>query len=139
MRRTPPVRVQLQPQPAVQAAVALLVTLAAAGLAGWATSHHPGAWPLWLTVPAFGLLAWREAAVRPRLLRWDGQAWWLAEPDSSAETEVKLLVLIDLDRWLLLRATPGPRWLPLSRRQQAGHWGALRATLFAAPGGAISP
>ena len=33
MRRTPPVRVQLEPQPAVQGLVALIATLAAAGLA----------------------------------------------------------------------------------------------------------
>ena len=78
--------------------------------------------------------------MRPRRLRWDGQAWWLAElgPDDAmqGETQVQLAVLIDLDAWLLLRAHPGPRWLPLSRAQQAPYWSALRATIFAAPGGA---
>ncbi|WP_157581028.1 MULTISPECIES: hypothetical protein [unclassified Roseateles] len=69
----------------------------------------------------------------PRRLRWDGQAWWLAEPGRSDEAEVQLAVLIDLDTWLLLRASPGPRWLPLSRRQQRAQWTALRATLFSAP------
>jgi hypothetical protein len=138
MRRTPPVRVQIQPQWVTQAAVAAFIALAAAGLAGWVTTYTAAAWPLWLAVPGLGLLAWREAAVRPRRLRWDGQAWWLAEPGSSLETAVTLTVLIDLGDWLLLRAVPGPRWLPLSRRQQGPHWGALRATLFAAPGGAVS-
>jgi hypothetical protein len=136
MRRTPPVRVQLEPQPAVQAVVALTSTLAAGGLAAWAFSHHPTGWLLWLGVPVTAAWAWRAAAVLPRLLRWDGQSWWLTEPGASAETTVSLAVLIDLDGWLLLRATPGPRWLPLSRRQQAAHWTALRATLFAAPSGA---
>ena len=136
MRRTPPVRVQLEPQPIVQVVVTLIVSLAAAGIAGWGASHHDLAWPLWLGVPAMSACAWRAAAVRPRLLRWDGQAWWLTDPEASAETAVSLAVLIDLDGWLLLRATPGPRWLPLSRRQQSAHWGALRATLFAAPAGA---
>ena len=44
--------------------------------------------------------------------------------------------LIDLDAWLLLQASPGPHWLPLSRRQQP-QWGALRATLFSAANGAV--
>ncbi|MDR7271826.1 hypothetical protein J2X20_004494 [Pelomonas saccharophila] len=136
MRRTPPVVVQLQPQPAVQAAVALVAALASGGLAAWALSHTPSAWPVLLAVPAAIAYAWRAAAVLPRRLRWDGQAWWLAEPGQDEETAVQLAVLIDLDAWLLLRAAPGPRWLPLARHQQL-QWGALRATLFSAPGAAV--
>jgi len=137
MRRTPPVRVQLQPQPAVQGLVAAIVTLAVAGLAAWVCSHLPSAWPVWLALPFAAALAWQQAAVEPGLLRWDGQAWWLSSlRTDEAEIVVELAVLIDLDDWLLLRAVPGARWLPLSRSQQAGQWGALRATLFAAPGGA---
>jgi hypothetical protein len=137
MRRTPPVVVWLQPQPAVQAVVALIAALASGGLAAWALSHHEAAWPALLVVPFVALHAWRAAVVQPRRLRWDGQAWWLAESDRDEETAVQLAVLIDLDAWLLLRASPGPRWLPLARRQQAAQWGALRATLFAAPGAAV--
>lgn len=135
MRRSPPVRVQLQPQPGVQALVALIISLAAAGLAAWVTSHQSWCWPVWSGVPLLAWLAWRQAAVRPRLLRWDGQAWWLSEPGAAAETAVEIAVLMDLDGWLLLHARPGPRWLPLSRRQQGPQWSALRATLFAARGG----
>jgi len=137
MRRTPPVVVQLLPQPAVQAVVACLGLLASGGLVAWALSHHSAAWPLLFGVPLAGFYAWRSAAVLPRRLRWDGQAWWLAEPGQDAETRVQLAVLIDLDAWLLLRASPGPCWLPLSSGQHAAQWGALRATLFAAPGGAV--
>ncbi|CAM3860235.1 hypothetical protein [Roseateles saccharophilus] len=133
MRRTPPVVVQLSPQPAVQAVVALIATLASGGLAVWAISHQDKAWPVLLVVPFVALWAWWAAAVRPRSLRWDGQARWLAEPHRDDETAVQVAVLIDLDAWLLLRAGPGPRWLARSRHQQAAHWGALRATLFAAP------
>jgi len=133
MRRTPPVVVQLQRQPAVQAVVALIAAFAAGGLAAWAISHHSSAWPVVLAVPLAIVYAWRAAAVLPRRLRWDGQAWWLADADRDEETAVQLAVLIDLDAWLLLRASPGPRWLPLAWRQQPAHWGALRATLFAAP------
>lgn len=137
MRRTPPVVVQVQPQAGVQACVAVLTALAAGGLSAWAVDHQARAWPAWLAVPVVAVWAWRLAAAVPRRLRWDGQAWWLTEPGRDDEAPVRLAVLIDLDAWLLLRATPGPRWMALSRRQQAAHWGALRATLFAAPGGAV--
>ena len=137
MRRTPPVVVQLHPQPAVQAVVALIGLLASGGLAAWAFSHQPQAWPALLAVPAVAVYAWRAAAVLPRRLRWDGEAWWLAAPGRDDEARVQLTVLIDLNTWLLLRASPGPCWLPLWRRQQPAHWGALRATLFSASGGTV--
>jgi hypothetical protein len=136
MRRTPPVVVQVQPQRAVQAGVSVISALATAGLAAWAVSHQPHVWPALLAIPfsaAVVVWAWREAAALPRRLRWDGEAWWLTEPRHDDETVVQLAVLIDLDFWLLLRASPGPRWLALSRQQHAPVWGALRATLFAAP------
>ncbi|PTT87766.1 hypothetical protein DBR42_11020 [Pelomonas sp. HMWF004] len=139
MRRTPPVVVQLEPQPAVQATVSLVALLAAGGLAAWACSHWAAAWPSWVLLPALAWWAWHAAAVLPRRLRWDGQAWWLAEPGRDAELAVQMAVLIDLDGWLLLHARPAGRWLPLSRRQQAAHWTALRATLFSAPPGVLPP
>jgi len=89
-----------------------------------------------LASPVAALWAWREAAVQPRRLRWVGQAWWLAEPGRDDETQVQLAVLIDLDAWLLLRSSPGPRWLPLSRARQPS-WTAQRATLFVASGGTV--
>jgi hypothetical protein len=137
MRRTPPVVVHLQAQPAVQAVAALIVALACAGLAAWAVSHQSHLWPAWLLLPACAVCAWRGAAVLPRRLRWDGEAWWLAESGRDDEIAVRLDILIDLGTWMLLRATPGPRWLPLSRRDETSHWGALRATLFAAPGAIV--
>ncbi len=136
MRRTPPVLLQLQPEPAAQAAVAVIAALTSAGLAAWALSHHAAAWPALLLVPLAALWAWRSAAARPRRLRWDGQAWWLAAGAADEETAVQLAVVMDLDAWLLLQARPGPCWLALSRRRHAAQWTALRATLFAAPGGA---
>ena len=138
MRRTPPVVVQLRSHWPVQAVVAGIAMLASAGLAAWAVSHRHTFWPALLAIPVSARYAWRAACVLPRRLRWDGQAWWLAEPGRDDETAVQLAVLIDLDAWLLLRATPGPRWLPLARHQQAPHWGALRATLFSAPAAAVA-
>ena len=133
MRRTPPVVVHLQPQPAVQALVSCIVALASAGIAAWALSHRALAWPALLALPLAVWWAWRAATVLPRRLRWDGEAWWLDEPGRDDGPRVQLAVLIDLDAWLLLHASPGPRWLPLSRYQQPAQWTALRATLFSAP------
>lgn len=136
MRRTPPVMLQLQPEPAVQALVALIAALTSGGLAAWAISHHAPAWPALLLVPGAALWAWRSAAARARRLRWDGQAWWLASGPADEEAAVQLAVVMDLDAWLLLQVSPGPCWLALSRRRHPTQWTALRATLFAAPGGA---
>lgn len=133
MRRTPPVVVHLQPQQAVQAIVSWIAALTSGGLAAWAISHQPLAWPVLLIVPLSAWWAWRTASVRPRRLRWDGEAWWLDEPGREDGPRVQLAVLIDLDSWLLLHASPAPCWLPLSRCQQQAHWTALRATLFSAP------
>ncbi|KQV47021.1 hypothetical protein ASC95_26300 [Pelomonas sp. Root1217] len=137
MRRTPPVVVHLQPQPAVQALVSWIAALASAGLVAWLLSLQTVAWPAVMVASlAVPLVAWwasRAAAVLPRRLRWDGEAWWLDEPGRDDGPPVQLAVLVDLDAWLLLRASPGPRWLPLSRRQQQAQWTALRATLFCAP------
>lgn len=137
MRRAPPVVVQVRPQPAVQGAVALIAVVTAVSLVAWGVSHWPQAWLCAGLVPIAAWWGWRQSAALPRRLRWDGEAWWLHAPASDDETRVQLDVLIDLDRWLLLRATPGPCWLALSQRQQAPHWGALRATLYAAPARAL--
>jgi hypothetical protein len=135
MHRTPPVVVRVQPQRAVQCAVALVAVLASGGLVLLLMAHRPLTWPLLLAVLPVAAWAWREAAPLPRRLRWDGEAWWLSEPGRADELPVQLRVVIDLDRWLLLATGPARRWLPLSRSQQTAHWGALRATLFAARGG----
>ena len=105
MRRTPPVAVLLQPQTVVRAVVALLALGGLGGFAAWAIVRQPQAWPALLAVPAISLVAWRAAAELPPRLRWDGQAWWLAKPDRDEEAAVQRTVLIDLDAWLLLRAT----------------------------------
>jgi hypothetical protein len=137
MRRTPPVVVHLRPDPRVQAVVAVLAALAALGLCAWAIDHDRAAVTLLLSLPLVAIWAWRQAAVLPRRLRWDGEAWWLSAPGADEETLVRLDVVIDLDHWLLLHASPGPRWLPLARHQQPATWGALRATLHAAPARAV--
>lgn len=138
MRRTPPLVVWQQPQPAVQAVVVIISLLALGGLAAWAVSHEARAWPVGWMALAGAVWSWHASAALPHRLRWDGEAWWLLRAGQDAEVRVNLAVLIDLDAWLLLRASPGPCWLALSRPQQA-HWPSLRATLFAAPARTEAP
>lgn len=139
MRRTPPVVVQIEPLPAVHAVVAMIAALATGGLAFWAISHDPRAWPALLLVPAAAARAWREARAQLRRLRWDREAWGLADARRDGETAVSQSVLVDLDASLPLLARPGPCGLALARRQHPPQWGALRATLFAAPARQATP
>ncbi|TXI23988.1 MAG: hypothetical protein E6Q67_03495 [Roseateles sp.] len=144
MRAAPPVRVDLRADARVQALVALLALLCVGGLTLNLSLHVPAAWPGLLASPLAALWAWHAAAVRPRRLRWDGQVWWLVDEPAEAHVEqaVSLEVVMDLDHWLLLRARPalgGPAlYLPLARSHHLELWGALRATLFAARGGAVA-
>ncbi len=141
MRRSPPLLIQARVQPRLQALIAGFAALVVVGQAAWLGDHEPRAWALLALAPLAGWWAWRLAAVLERRLRWDGEAWWLSEPSQSHEAAVKLRVLIDLDRWLLLRAAPaesaywdwrGRRYLALDRAGLSPVWGQLRATLYAA-------
>ena len=83
---------------------------------------------------AVGVQAWRRRT--PAALSWDGSAWrW-------AGSEGDLRVMIDLDRWMLLRfdALPqGRRWIAASRRAAVGPWPALRAALHSRRAASPSP
>jgi hypothetical protein len=64
-------------------------------------------------------------------LQWDGQRWTLDGVDGAPE------VVIDLDRWMLLRfrcaGAQGASWLALSAAQGSATWHALRAALYSPP------
>jgi hypothetical protein len=80
---------------------------------------------------ALGLFAAGWAARRwvtpARRLTWDGAAWQL-QPEGQAG---QAALMIDLGDWMLVRFSPGAHWLPLSRRQAATDWQALRVALHA--------
>jgi hypothetical protein len=69
-------------------------------------------------------------------LAWDGSAWQLRVPGSEACCGQAVLML-DLGPWMLLRFSPagmgrrGAVRLPLSRRDAAAAWPALRVALHA--------
>jgi hypothetical protein len=131
MRPAPPLAVAVLPLWQAQSVVAVLTTLAAAGLAvrfaPWAA----------LLLPLVFWLAWRQARVEERRLRWDGEQWWLQASIHQDEQAIRLQVVLDLDTWLLVRgrtAAGRGRWhyFPLNRAGQGSIWGALRATLMTA-------
>jgi len=101
-----------------------------------------------------GVLAWaslllgmitavvaRRALSAPALrLGWDGGAWRLCPPGGEGPSG-QVALMLDLGRWMLVRFTPesagrqawrGAAWLPLSRRDAAAAWPALRVALHAA-------
>nr|WP_295084666.1 hypothetical protein [uncultured Roseateles sp.] len=139
-RHAPPLRVDILPQPRLQALIAAMACLAAFCFVLALMQHLPQAWPLMALLPIVAVLAWRMARVSGRRLQWDGQCWRLSQSlDEEAQQEVLVAVAIDFDRWLLLRLRePTAPWfspveyLPLSAAQQGAMWGQLRATLFAA-------
>lgn len=141
MRAAPPLRLQVCADRRVQGLVTGLALLACAVLLLAIGQHLPQVWPAAVLLPVVALMAWRLSVALPRRLRWDGQTWWLATPPAvQVEQQVSLDVVIDLDRWVLLRARSSlPRstlYLPLAQDHHPETWGALRATLFAARGGA---
>jgi hypothetical protein len=82
---------------------------------------------------ALGLAAawWagRKLDAPARRLAWDGTAWHLHPEGLTGQA----VLMIDLGHWMLLRFSPGARWLPLSRRDAGTDWQALRVALHATP------
>jgi hypothetical protein len=80
----------------------------------------------------------RAALSAPALqLGWDGSVWRLCVPGRGAQPGQADLML-DLGTWMLVCFTPADRqgwqgatWLPLSRRDTAVAWPALRVALHA--------
>jgi hypothetical protein len=141
MRAAPPVQAQscsAGPWRSIQWA---LYGSSAAVTVGWAaaTRWEPGAGPLaagLLTGLAVGLAARYALPTRAMQLAWDGSAWQLRLPGGEACSGQAALML-DLGPWMLVRFSPagvrwrGAVWLPLSRRDAAAAWPALRVALHA--------
>ena len=132
MHPAPPVRVTLGRSRAWLAFAAVGGGAAAASLTAWLLMRAQASAPGWGALAA-GLLgavaawvwAWRGQA--PGVLSWGGGCWQWAGRTGD------LRVMIDLDRWMLLRLDvlpKGRRWVVASRRAAEGSWPALRAALY---------
>ena len=112
----------------------VLVALGIAVAAAWAGAQL-GAEGSALAGAALALglaAAWwagRRLVTPARGLAWDGACWQL-QPDGQTG---QVALMIDLGDWMLVRFSPGAHWLPLSRRDGAADWQALRVALHAAP------
>ncbi|MCW5632628.1 MAG: hypothetical protein KIT17_04760 [Rubrivivax sp.] len=141
MRPAPLLALRCPPSRSWQVLCMALGSIAGAAFAGWAAGHlelAPSATGVALVAGvAAGLLYGRTAAgpARATDLAWDGEAWRV---DGEAGT---LQVMLDLDRWLLLRwragggaGRPHRRWVVVCRSgQAAGDVHALRAALYSRP------
>ena len=111
-------------------ALQVLLPALAAGVSGAWLLAHAQASPLPAVLPALAVGAWalRHSLPRPRTLAWDGQQWLC---DGLAG---ELQVMIDLDRWVLLRwRSPGARWRWTAQgaAESGPFWPLLRAALHA--------
>jgi hypothetical protein len=126
----PPVRVTLGRSPGWIAFNAACAGFAAANLAAWALVRSDQ--PAWPGLPAVALVAALAAGAawyvqRPADLSWVGSRWRYAGLEGDAA------VMLELDRWMLLRFEPlqgRARWIAASRRSAVGLWAALRAALY---------
>ncbi len=141
MRVAPPVQAlscSAGPWRSIQ--LALYATSAAVTIGwAWATLSEPGAGPLAAGLLA-GLVAWRVARcalpAHSTPLAWDGTAWQLRLPGGDVRCG-QVALMLDLGDWMLVRFRPAGAsrlaevWLPLSRRDTAADWPALRVALHA--------
>ncbi|WP_170130658.1 hypothetical protein [Sphaerotilus hippei] len=126
----------------------LLLLGSAAALLAWAAMPHRGhiLKPIVLGVALLGWLGcawswWRRPPLQGRL-RWDGQDWWLRLQSDPADSGpcARLVVTIDLGRWMLLRlrtqasTLPHARattwWLPMSAAALGDAWHPLRCAVY---------
>ena len=87
------------------------------------------------------IVALQVQSAPPARLTWDGSVWRVHGPGEEA-CAGRVLLMLDLGHWMLVRFIPvagvpqGARsalWLPLSRRDAAAAWPALRVALHASP------
>ena len=136
MHAAPPVSVRGTGGPAWRAVQALLPGLAAGVFAFWVLAHADlpiaaAAGP----ALAAALVGWWQARAVAATLAWDGQSWSVDGQPGNAQ------VMIDLDRWVLLRCQPetkgakgaGRRWLAIAAGEAGAQWPLLRAALHARP------
>jgi hypothetical protein len=96
-----------------------------AGHSGW--SAEKTAVAVLVSALVIAVIAWRAARPQPTLLNWDGQCWTV--DDAATQPQV----MVDLNRWMLLRLTLAPRarWFAVSASAAGPAWHGLRAALYA--------
>jgi hypothetical protein len=135
MRAAPPVSVRGSGGVAWRVVQSGLPALAAGVLACWVLNQAEApVWPALAAALLAGGLAWRASRGTALELRWDGQQWL------SDGVAVQMDVMLDFDRWLLLRLRPLPsvppslrgatRWQALNALEAGANWHALRTAAY---------
>lgn len=125
-----------------------LVWLAGATLTGsWCVQVDGIGWRQWLAIACVlgggvvAALGWRTASIGE--LHWNGGGWWwTARAAPGEQAPVRLVVQLDLQRWLLVRmgaASGGRCWLWLEQCREPARWGDLRRAVHARGRGKIDP
>ncbi len=136
MHKAPPVSLRAGGGPFWRSLPIGLPALVAAVLAAWSGAHLD--WPragaaVGLAIGLVGgMAAWHRPSPTAQL-SWDGQHW-------SVDGRVGALdVMIDLQRWLLLRLRPADgspeRWVAVAGTEAGARMPVLRTVLHAAPHG----
>ena len=111
----------------------MLYVIAAAVAAAWLAGHGWGTGAAAAAAVTAGFVAAVVAArwpvVEPCRLGWDGGTW-LLQPAHGQALAGQASLMIDLGGWMLVRFSPGARWLPLARSGSTD-WQALRVALHA--------
>jgi hypothetical protein len=136
MRAAPPVQVACGSDGPWRRFGLGLQALAAGAVAAWLARHLDWAWPgvamaAALAAGLAGLVAnWATPTPLATSLQWDGQRWaWQGQPCDVS-------VMLDLDRWLLLRVTTAEsrQWVPVSLATRQTMGALFRAALLAHAG-----
>lgn len=139
MRQAPVVAYPLGAEPRWQGFVAALSAAATLSTVLWLLAWLGMETPLSIALSAplavaAAVQGWRMARVRPHILRWTGTQWELVDGDRVLDGVPT--VMVDLDRWLLLRwrMEKADLWFPAARGASPAQWHGLRVALRAHAG-----
>ena len=138
MRAPPPVSLVARPGDGWRVLQSLLHAAAALAFTAWVAAWlEAGPWG-WLGAAGAALaaagLGWRLSAAASTRLAWSGSAWTV-EPEVGTPVAIAPpRVMLDLDRWVLLRWRPegGGRggWLAVSAADAGSVWHLFRAAVY---------
>ncbi|WPB56003.1 hypothetical protein [Xylophilus sp. GOD-11R] len=132
--------------------LAMMWLLGAAPVVGWLAGTRTSVWAGLLVggwtigVGLAAMIQW--LCGRPRMLRWNGEAWSIDESVPSTITDKPLIesasisVSLDLQSSMLLRLKQSgrlPAWVFVDRSAAPQRWHALRCAVTAAQADALSP
>ena len=138
MRAPPPVSLVARPGRGWRAFQSLLHGAATLALTAWLAAWLDAGVRGWLCATGAALaaagLGWRLSAAASVRLSWSGSAWTVEPEGGPAVAIAPPRVMLDLDRWMLLRWRPEgdgrSGWLAVSAADAASAWHLFRAAVY---------